>query len=158
MAANAIWTVHKVLQNLMRRSQCHAFTVHPQDYEVASAIISASASLPCSCSKCSIFDSRPKAQRSSNDRPLWCYQRFHAAAQRVQRYASEPLAMQQICAALASDIIDERDVMPPVVFRSSVLSLQDCKKDMQLLGVVRNIVAFGAFVDVGVDTDGLLSC
>ena len=65
--------------------------------------------------------------------------------------------MQQICAALASDIIDERDAMPPVVFRSSVLSLQDCKKDMQLLGVVRNIVAFGAFVDVGVDTDGLFS-
>ncbi len=65
--------------------------------------------------------------------------------------------MQQICAALASDIIDERDTMPPVVFRSSVLSLQDCKKGMQLLGVVRNIVAFGAFVDVGVDTDGSFS-
>jgi hypothetical protein len=65
--------------------------------------------------------------------------------------------MQQICSALATDVIDERDTLPPVVFRSSVLSLQDCKKDMPLLGVVRNIVAFGAFVDVGVDTDGALS-
>jgi uncharacterized protein len=64
--------------------------------------------------------------------------------------------MQQICSALASDVIDERDVLPPVVFRSTVLSLQDCKKGMPLLGVVRNIVAFGAFIDVGVDTDGLL--
>ncbi len=52
--------------------------------------------------------------------------------------------MQQICAAPATDIVDERDTLPPVVFRSSVLSLQDCKKDMKLLGVVRNIVAFGA--------------
>ena len=65
--------------------------------------------------------------------------------------------MQQICSALATDVIDERDTLPPVVFRSSVLSLQDCKKDMPLLGVVRNIVAFGAFVDVGVDTDGALA-
>ncbi len=65
--------------------------------------------------------------------------------------------MQQICSALATDVIDERDTLPPVVFRSSVLSLQDCKRDMPLLGVVRNIVAFGAFVDVGVDTDGALS-
>lgn len=65
--------------------------------------------------------------------------------------------MQQICSALATDVIDERDTLPPVVFRRSVLSLQDCKRDMPLLGVVRNIVAFGAFVDVGVDTDGVLS-
>jgi uncharacterized protein len=135
-------------------SVSHLSTVHPQDYEVASAIIVASAALTCACNKCVVFDSKPKAQRTSNDRPLWCYQRFHSAAQRMHRYSSEPLAMQQICAALANDIVDERDTLPPVVFRSSVLSLQDCKKDMKLLGVVRNIVAFGAFIDVGVDTDG----
>lgn len=142
--------------------KCHAsaivlsdmFAVHPQDYEVASAIIAASATLACACNKCVMLDSKPKARLSTSDRPLWCYQRFHAAAQRMQRYSSEPLAMQQICAALATDVIDERDSLPPVVFRSSVLLLQDCEKGMQLLGVVRNIVAFGAFIDVGVDTDG----
>jgi hypothetical protein len=73
----------------------------------------------------------------------------------MQRYSLEPLAMQQVCLALASDVIDERDALPPVVFRGTVLSLQDCKRGMQLRGVVRNMVAFGAFVDVGVDTDGL---
>jgi uncharacterized protein len=66
--------------------------------------------------------------------------------------------MQQICAALASDVVDERDALPPVCFRSSVLSLQDCKTGMKLQGVVRNIVAFGAFIDVGVDVDGQFAC
>ncbi len=145
---------HAAITILVNRFTSHAFIVHPQDYETASAIIAASAASTCACSKCAIFDSKPKAQRGANERPLWCYQRLHAAAQRMQLYSSAPLSMQQICAALATDVIDERDTLPSVVFRSSVLSLQDCKKDMQLLGVVRNIVAFGAFIDVGVDTDG----
>jgi uncharacterized protein len=140
--------------NLATLTRILVFIVHPQDYDVASAIITASAALYCSCNKCNIFDSKPKAGSSASDRPLWCYERFHAAAKRMPRYSLEPLAMQQICSALASDVIDERDALPPVVFRSSVLSLQDCRKDMPLLGVVRNIVAFGAFIDVGVDTDG----
>lgn len=133
----------------------HLFAVHPQDYEVAAAIIAAAASASCACSKCFNFDSKLKDRHIAKDRPLWCYQRFHSVAQRMQRYSLEPLAMQQVCLALASDVIDERDALPPVVFRGTVLSLQDCKRGMQLQGVVRNMVAFGAFVDVGVDTDGL---
>lgn len=51
---------------------------------------------------------------------------------------------------------DPREGMPPVVFRSDVLSIEDLKLDMELTGTVRNVVDFGAFVDIGVKNDGLV--
>jgi uncharacterized protein len=48
---------------------------------------------------------------------------------------------------------DPREGMPPVVFRSDVLSIEDLKPDMELTGTVRNVVDFGAFVDIGVKVD-----
>lgn len=63
-----------------------------------------------------------------------------------------------------SDIVDEikkpardpREGMPPVVFRSDVMSFEDLKVGMELTGTVRNVVDFGAFVDIGVKNDGLV--
>ncbi len=62
------------------------------------------------------------------------------------------------------DIIDElkkpgrdiRDEMPKPIFKSDVLKLEDLKEDMILSGTVRNVVDFGAFVDIGVKNDGLV--
>ncbi len=51
---------------------------------------------------------------------------------------------------------DPRDSMPPVIFRQDVLSFEDLKPGMELTGTVRNVVDFGAFVDIGVKTDGLV--
>lgn len=51
---------------------------------------------------------------------------------------------------------DPRDSMPPVVFRNDVLSFDDLEPGMELSGTVRNVVDFGAFVDIGVKTDGLV--
>ena len=55
---------------------------------------------------------------------------------------------------------DPRDEMPGVVLRSDVLSIEDLSEGMVLKGTVRNVVDFGAFVDIGVKQDGLvhLSC
>ena len=63
-----------------------------------------------------------------------------------------------------TDIIDEmkkpgrdpREDAPPVVFRNDVRSFDDLKVDMELEGTVRNVVDFGAFVDIGVKNDGLV--
>ena len=63
-----------------------------------------------------------------------------------------------------TDIVDEirkpardpRDASPEVIFRSDVLSFEDLKAGMVLEGTVRNVVDFGAFVDIGVKTDGLV--
>lgn len=51
---------------------------------------------------------------------------------------------------------DPRDNAPAVVFRNDVRSFEDLKVDMELTGTVRNVVDFGAFVDIGVKQDGLV--
>ncbi len=63
-----------------------------------------------------------------------------------------------------SDIVEEikkpgrdpREAMPEVIFRQDVLSFDDLKPGMELHGTVRNVVDFGAFVDIGVKQDGLV--
>lgn len=51
---------------------------------------------------------------------------------------------------------DIRESMPKPVLRSDLLSLEDLKEGMIILGTVRNVVDFGAFVDIGVHQDGLV--
>ena len=51
---------------------------------------------------------------------------------------------------------DVRDTLPPPILRDDVLSLEDLKPDMVLTGTVRNVIDFGAFVDIGVHQDGLV--
>jgi len=51
---------------------------------------------------------------------------------------------------------DPRDDMPGPVLRSDVLSMEDLLEGMELEGIVRNIIDFGAFVDIGVHQDGLV--
>ena len=63
-----------------------------------------------------------------------------------------------------SDILDElekpgrdiRDTLPPPVLRDRVLTIEDLTEGMVLTGTVRNVIDFGAFVDIGVHQDGLL--
>lgn len=51
---------------------------------------------------------------------------------------------------------DVRDEMPKPIFRNDVLKIEDLKEGMVLTGTVRNVVDFGAFVDVGLKNDGLV--
>ena len=51
---------------------------------------------------------------------------------------------------------DPRDEMPKPILRNDVLKLEDLKTDMILTGTVRNVIDFGAFVDIGVKNDGLV--
>jgi len=51
---------------------------------------------------------------------------------------------------------DIRDTLPPPVLRDKVLSMEDLSEGMILTGTVRNVIDFGAFVDIGVHQDGLL--
>jgi uncharacterized protein len=62
------------------------------------------------------------------------------------------------------DIIDEllkpgrdpRDSLPPPLLRTDVLSMEDLQPEMILQGTVRNVIDFGAFIDIGVHQDGLV--
>ena len=51
---------------------------------------------------------------------------------------------------------DPREDAPPVVFRGDVKQFEDLKIDMEMTGTVRNVVDFGAFVDIGAKNDGLV--
>ena len=51
---------------------------------------------------------------------------------------------------------DPREDAPPVIFRNDVKSFDDLEEGMELEGTVRNVVDFGAFVDIGVKQDGLV--
>ena len=51
---------------------------------------------------------------------------------------------------------DPREDLPPTILRSDVLSMDDLVKGMKLQGTVRNVIDFGAFVDIGVHQDGLV--
>ncbi|QEK11335.1 RNA-binding transcriptional accessory protein [Crassaminicella thermophila] len=51
---------------------------------------------------------------------------------------------------------DPRDEMPKPIFRTDVLKIEDLKPDMILTGTVRNVIDFGAFVDIGIKNDGLV--
>ncbi|GMK42081.1 RNA-binding transcriptional accessory protein [Paenibacillus sp. CCS19] len=51
---------------------------------------------------------------------------------------------------------DPREELPPPIFRTDVLKLEDLKPGMELQGTVRNVIDFGAFVDIGIKNDGLV--
>ena len=61
-----------------------------------------------------------------------------------------------IAAELQKPGRDPRDELPPPVLRTDVLDLKDLKPGMILSGTVRNVIDFGAFVDIGVHQDGLV--
>ena len=64
--------------------------------------------------------------------------------------------LKDIIEALAKPGRDPREDMPKPIFRNDVLKMEDLKPGMILTGTVRNVVDFGAFVDIGVKQDGLV--
>ena len=64
--------------------------------------------------------------------------------------------LRDIIAALQKPGRDPREDLEPPLLRSDVLSMEDLKPGMKLMGTVRNVVDFGAFVDIGVKQDGLI--
>ena len=64
--------------------------------------------------------------------------------------------LEDIIESLEKPNRDPRDQMPKPILRSDVLSMDDLTEGMVLKGTVRNVVDFGAFVDIGVKQDGLV--
>lgn len=66
------------------------------------------------------------------------------------------LTLQDIIDALKRPERDPRDDLPKPLLRKDILQLEDLKAGMELEGTVRNVVDFGAFIDIGVKQDGLV--
>ncbi|MBR1573017.1 MAG: RNA-binding transcriptional accessory protein [Lachnospiraceae bacterium] len=78
----------------------------------------------------------------------------------VEKLAEElgvgAMTLEDILGELAKPGRDPREDMPKPILRSDVLSMEDLKPGMVLKGTVRNVIDFGAFVDIGVHQDGLV--
>ncbi len=119
-----------------------ATAVHPESYDAAKAVLS-------------LLGYDAKAVRGG----------IPDAAQRAQLYGMEKLAgeadiglptLKDILSELQKPGRDPRDDLPRPVLRTDVLDMKDLKPGMELTGTVRNVIDFGAFVDVGVHQDGLV--
>ena len=66
------------------------------------------------------------------------------------------ITLRDIAAELEKPARDPRDEMPRPILRSDILEMKDLKPGMVLKGTVRNVIDFGAFVDIGVHQDGLV--
>ena len=64
--------------------------------------------------------------------------------------------LEDIIAELLCPGRDMRDELPPPLLRTDVMGMEDLKPGMELSGTVRNVIDFGAFVDIGVHQDGLV--
>lgn len=117
--------------------------VHPESYDAAEALLAA-----CGYEK---SDSSAGA--------------LSGIGERVEKLGEKTLAeklgigvptLHDIVTELMRPGRDPRDELPPPMLRTDILSLEDLKPGMELTGTVRNVIDFGAFVDIGVHEDGLV--
>ena len=77
-------------------------------------------------------------------------------AELAQELGIGEITLTDILRELEKPARDPRDDMPRPILRSDVLDMKDLKPGMVLKGTVRNVIDFGAFVDIGVHQDGLV--
>ena len=117
-----------------------ATAVHPESYEAARAVLAS----------CEL-----KPQDILEGKAAGIAKKLQTAKLAKQLGIGE-LTLADIVKELEKPSRDPRDEMPKPILRSDVLSMEDLKPDMELKGTVRNVVDFGAFVDIGVHEDGLV--
>ncbi|MGD8967426.1 MAG: S1 RNA-binding domain-containing protein, partial [Anaerolineae bacterium] len=120
-----------------------ASAIHPESYNVAETVLSI-------------------AGLTSNTRPA---KRAQALVSLLKQWPLDELAeeldvgvptLADICKQLVQPGRDPRHELPAPILRRDVLKMEDLRPHLRLRGTVRNVVDFGAFVDIGVKHDGLL--
>lgn len=120
-----------------------ASAIHPESYSVAQAVLR----------RAGTTLEAPTAERKAALDALLAGRPLEALA--ADLGAGVP-TLRDILEQLVRPGRDPREDLPPPILRSDVLSMDDLVVGMQLKGTVRNVVDFGAFVDIGVKQDGLL--
>ena len=131
------------LRMMDSKNPLDATAVHPESYDAAKAVLSTLG-----------FDAR---EIKNGGLP--------GIALKAREYGVERLAgelnigvptLNDILAELQKPGRDPRDELPKPVLRTDVLDMKDLQPGMELTGTVRNVIDFGAFVDIGVHQDGLV--
>lgn len=120
-----------------------ASAIHPESYKIAQALLA----------RAGLNLATPPAEREPALAGLVTRQALADLA--VELGAGEP-TLADIHEQLIRPGRDPRADLPPPILRQDVLSIDDLKPGLRLKGTVRNVVDFGAFVDIGVKQDGLL--
>ncbi|MCC8136612.1 MAG: RNA-binding transcriptional accessory protein [Clostridiales bacterium] len=114
-------------------------SIHPESYEATGKLLS-----ELGHTKDSFFAQNVKLIRIRD---------YKKMAERIG--VGEP-TLRDIANELARPGRDPRDEMPKPILRTDVLEMKDLREGMILKGTVRNVIDFGAFVDIGVHQDGLV--
>ena len=118
-------------------------SVHPEAYEAAEKLLKKFGYTDDDVRKGKITDIRTKVKEEG-----------------ASKVADEIGIGEPTLADMVEEIIrpgrDIRDSLPPPVLRADLMDIKDLKEGMELTGTVRNVIDFGAFVDIGVHHDGLV--
>ena len=95
-----------------------------------------------------------KLQKQNNDKLE--AERLEDAKKLAKELEIGEPTLRDIVKELEKPARDPRDEMPKPILRTDVLDMKDLKEGMVLKGTVRNVIDFGAFVDIGVHQDGLV--
>ena len=74
----------------------------------------------------------------------------------INKLHIDKYTLDDIIDSLQKPMRDPRDMLPKPLLKKDILHLEDLRKGMKLQGTVRNVVDFGAFVDIGIKNDGLI--
>lgn len=116
-------------------------SVHPESYQAAEKLLNELGLTPADLGKNEVIKealSHIEIQKTAQDFQI-----------------GEP-TLRDITLALQKPGRDPREELPKPLLRSDVLSIEDITPGMELYGTVRNVVDFGAFVDIGIKNDGLV--
>ena len=115
-----------------------ATSVHPESYEAAEKLLDSMGMKPAD-----IFDGNA----------VYYVKDYKKMAEKL---GVGEMTLRDIVKELTKPGRDPREEMPKPVLRTDVLDMKDLKEGMVLKGTVRNVIDFGAFVDIGVHQDGLV--
>ena len=113
--------------------------IHPESYDVALKILS---DLGCSMD----MIGKEELVKKLDNINLEKYK---------DKIGTDIYTLEDVIASLKKPNLDPRDEMPQPLLRSDVLDIKDLTVGMKLQGTVRNVVDFGAFIDIGLHNDGL---
>jgi uncharacterized protein len=117
--------------------------VHPESYDAAVKLLSLCGFTPEDVRNGDVGELPRKAEEMGVERLA------------AEVGVGEP-TLRDIISELTRPGRDPRDELPPPMLRTDVMGIEDLKPGMELDGTVRNVVDFGAFVDIGVHQDGLV--
>lgn len=118
-----------------------ATSVHPESYDVVNALLE---HLGYNASDISAGHLKDLSKAAGNIRKL------------ADELGTGTITLTDIIKELEKPARDPRDEMPKPILRGDVLEMEDLTEGMVLKGTVRNVIDFGAFIDIGVHQDGLV--